>query len=33
VFLEINSFPMFVAFDDACRNRLAEAILDFRTGS
>ena len=29
VFLEINSFPMFVAFDDACENRLADAILGF----
>ncbi|QEF96179.1 hypothetical protein Mal15_02060 [Stieleria maiorica] len=29
VFLEINSFPMFVAFDDACENRLADAILEF----
>ncbi|MCO8125509.1 hypothetical protein NHH03_27470 [Stieleria sp. TO1_6] len=29
VFLEINSFPMFVAFDDACENQLADAILGF----
>lgn len=29
VFLEINSFPMFVAFDNASENRLADAILDF----
>ncbi len=29
VFLEINSFPMFVAFDDAGENRLADAILKF----
>lgn len=29
VFLEINSFPMFVAFDDACENRLADAMLGF----
>ncbi len=29
VFLEINSFPMFVAFDDACGNRLADAILQY----
>ena len=29
VFLEINSFPMFVAFDDACGNRLADAVLNF----
>ncbi|MDV6032992.1 MAG: hypothetical protein F9B45_23485 [Phycisphaera sp. RhM] len=29
VFLEINSFPMFVAFDDACENKLADAILEF----
>jgi len=29
VFLEINSFPMFVAFDDASENRLADAILEF----
>ncbi len=29
VFLEINSFPMFVAFDDAGENRLADAILNF----
>ncbi|MCA9136057.1 MAG: hypothetical protein KDB00_04840 [Planctomycetales bacterium] len=31
VFLEINSFPMFVAFDDACENRLADRILEFLT--
>jgi glutathione synthase/RimK-type ligase-like ATP-grasp enzyme len=29
VFLEINSFPMFVAFDNACENRLTDAILAF----
>ena len=29
VFLEINSFPMFVRFDDASQNRLANSILDF----
>jgi glutathione synthase/RimK-type ligase-like ATP-grasp enzyme len=29
VFLEINSFPMFVAFDDAGENRLADAIVNF----
>ena len=29
VFLEINSFPMFVRFDDACENQLADATLDF----
>lgn len=29
VFLEINSFPMFVRFDDAADNALADAILDF----
>lgn len=27
VFLEVNSFPMFVAFDDAAENCLADAIL------
>ena len=31
VFLEVNSFPMFVAFDDASENRLADAILQFLT--
>ncbi len=31
VFLEINSFPMFVRFDDAGKNCLANAILDFLT--
>lgn len=29
VFLEINSFPMFVAFDDACENQLADTLLEF----
>lgn len=29
VFLEINSFPMFVRFDDAAENALADAVLDF----
>ncbi|MCD0460633.1 ATP-grasp domain-containing protein [Roseiconus lacunae] len=29
VFLEINSFPMFVAFDDACENQLADQTLAF----
>jgi glutathione synthase/RimK-type ligase-like ATP-grasp enzyme len=29
VFLEINSFPMFVRFDDAGENCLVDAILDF----
>jgi hypothetical protein len=29
VFLEINSFPMFVRFDDAADNRLVDAMLDF----
>lgn len=29
VFLEVNSFPMFVRFDDASENRLVDAILDF----
>lgn len=29
VFLEVNSFPMFVAFDDAGENCLADAILEF----
>lgn len=29
VFLEINSFPMFVRFDDAAENALADAILHF----
>lgn len=32
VFLEINSFPMFTAFDDAAENRLVEAQLAFLTG-
>ncbi|KAA5547066.1 hypothetical protein FYK55_01210 [Roseiconus nitratireducens] len=32
VFLEINSFPMFVAFDDAAENRLADAMLRVLTG-
>ena len=31
VFLEVNSFPMFVAFDDAAENRLADALLQFLT--
>lgn len=29
VFLEVNSFPMFVRFDDAGENCLADAVLDF----
>jgi glutathione synthase/RimK-type ligase-like ATP-grasp enzyme len=29
VFLEINSFPMFVRFDDAGQNCLADTVLDF----
>lgn len=29
VFLEVNSFPMFVRFDDAGKNCLADAMLDF----
>ena len=29
IFLEINSFPMFVRFDDACENQIADAVLDF----
>ncbi|TWU08457.1 ATP-grasp domain-containing protein [Stieleria varia] len=29
VFLEINSFPMFVRFDDASENALADAVLSF----
>ncbi|MCC9604111.1 hypothetical protein LOC67_26455 [Stieleria sp. JC731] len=29
VFLEVNSFPMFVAFDDASENKLADQILGF----
>ncbi|MEL7497119.1 MAG: hypothetical protein AAFN77_05875 [Planctomycetota bacterium] len=29
VFLEVNSFPMFVRFDDAGENCLVDAILDF----
>ncbi|OYP37048.1 RimK family alpha-L-glutamate ligase [Rhodopirellula sp. MGV] len=32
VFLEVNSFPMFVAFDDACGNRLVDAVLEFLVG-
>lgn len=32
VFLEVNSFPMFVRFDDAGRNCLADAVLDFLCG-
>lgn len=32
VFLEINSFPMFVAFDDACENKLVDAILKYLIG-
>ena len=32
VFLEVNSFPMFVAFDDACGNLLADAVLEFLCG-
>jgi len=28
VFLEVNSFPMFVRFDDASENRLVDAILN-----
>jgi len=31
VFLEINSFPMFVRFDDAGHNCIANSILDFLT--
>lgn len=31
VFLEVNSFPMFVRFDDAGANSIADAILDFLT--
>lgn len=31
VFLEVNSFPMFVAFDDAGENQLADAVLTFLT--
>ena len=29
IFLEINSFPMFVRFDDAGENCIVNAILDF----
>ena len=29
VFLEINSFPMFVRFDDAGKMCIVDAILDF----
>lgn len=29
VFLEVNSFPMFVRFDDAAENALADAVVDF----
>lgn len=32
VFLEVNSFPMFVAFDDAGENCLADAVLKFLLG-
>lgn len=28
VFLEVNSFPMFVRFDDAAENALADAVID-----
>jgi hypothetical protein len=31
VFLEINSFPMFVRFDDAGKNCLANAMIEFLT--
>ena len=33
VFLEINSFPMFVRFDDAGENCLVDAMIDFLCGS
>ena len=29
VFLEVNSFPMFVRFDDAAENKLVDQILNF----
>ena len=32
VFLEVNSFPMFVRFDDAGQNCLADSVLDFLCG-
>jgi hypothetical protein len=32
IFLEVNSFPMFVRFDDAGENCLADAVLDFLYG-
>ncbi|KAA1260765.1 hypothetical protein LF1_33060 [Rubripirellula obstinata] len=32
VFLEVNSFPMFVRFDDAGQNCLADAVLEFLGG-
>lgn len=32
VFLEINSFPMFVRFDDASANALADSVLKFLVG-
>lgn len=32
VFLEVNSMPMFVAFDNACENRLVDAQLDLLIG-
>jgi glutathione synthase/RimK-type ligase-like ATP-grasp enzyme len=32
VFLEVNSFPMFVRFDDAGQNCLADAMLEFLVG-
>ena len=31
IFLEVNSFPMFVRFDDAGENCIANSILDFLT--
>lgn len=33
IFLEVNSFPMFVRFDDASDNRLVDAILDLLIGN
>jgi len=33
VFLEINSFPMFVRFDDAGSNALVDAMIDFLCGT
>jgi len=33
VFLEVNSFPMFVRFDDACDNQIADAVLGFLVGN